>query len=421
MSPVAVTDAQLARLRHFILLDVATSLTAVVVMSLLNLVAIRNLWLLAATAMVLVAAVLIAMGLRPLARGDAEAGVMWVAVGNWAIAMSAAAIATFSWPVQQLAALLPVMVAAPYVSRNRFRVILLISIAVSVVAAALGLVQDFTGLTDDLADWVAPTILIMFTPFMSVLVALAGRSAAAALSDALDESLTAAELLRESRRRLVAAADSERRRIERDLHDGAQARLIGMSLQISLAREQCLTDTAAAQATLDAIRSEVRHAQDDMRALVRGLHPPVLTQRGLAPAIRAAIANTVNPYRDLVHDVGRHDAAVESAIYFCCLEALQNVAKHTPPETEVTVTLSLADSTLILVVADGGPGFVPVTRDGAGLVNMADRIGAAGGTFALDTRPGSGTRIEARVPARREAGRRDEAPLSANSRVSVEG
>lgn len=405
--------ARLVRLRQFIVLDIFSVVMAVVMMALLNLAVARSGWLLIATAMVLTSGLLMAMGLRALTQGSVEGAVAWVAVGNWSIAIAASFVATFSWPIQQLAALLPAVVAAPYLSRRQFRFVLVISVAVSVVAASLGLLQDFTGLSDDLADWIPPATLIAFAPFMSLLVAQAGIGAAETLRDALGQSLAAnvqlsrneailaeqADLLRESRSRIVAAGDRERRRIERDLHDGAQQRLVGLSLQISLAREQCLTEPEAAQATLDEIRAEVRRAQQDMRDLVRGVYPPVLTQHGLAPAIRAAIGELPNPLRGVVADVGRLDPDAEAALYFACREALQNVLKHTGPATVVTVDLARSADNVCLTVSDAGPGFDPEhVASGAGLVNMADRIGAASGSFRIDSLPTGGTQMVAAVP-----------------------
>ncbi|GJM37280.1 MAG: hypothetical protein DHS20C19_06470 [Acidimicrobiales bacterium] len=404
-------DARIGRLRQFIVLDVFAALTAVVMMTVINVVSARSGWLLVATGMVAVTALLMALGLRALNRGSVVAAITWVAVGNWSIAIGASAVATFSWPIQELAALLPAVVAVPYVSRRQFRLILVVSVAVSVAAAFVGLLQDVTGLTDDLADWIPPATLIAFTPLMSLLVAQAGVGAAETLRDALDRSLEAnarlseneatlaaqARLLRDSRSRIVAAGDSERRRIERDLHDGAQQRLVGLSLQISRAREQCVVDPAAAQATLDDIRREVRAAQQEMRDLVRGVYPPVLTQHGLAPAIRAIIDQVDNTHRSDVRDVGRLGPEVEAAIYFACLEALQNVMKHAGAEAVVSVNLRRADQVVSLVVADDGRGFdadgIPA---GNGLVNMADRVGAAGGTLTIESSDG-GTSVTAVV------------------------
>jgi signal transduction histidine kinase len=405
-------DARIGRLRQFILLDIFAAVAAVVVMTVINIAVARSLWLIVTTGMVAVTALLMALGLRALRSGAVVGAIAWVAVGNWSIAIGASAVATFSWPIQQLAALLPAVVAVPYVSRRQFRLILVISVAVSVAAAFVGLLQDFTGLSDDLADWIPPATLIAFTPLMSLLVAQAGVGAAETLRDALGRSLEANErlseneatlatqagLLRESRSRIVAAGDRERRRIERDLHDGAQQRLVGLSLQISRAREQCITDPVAAQATLDEIRAEVRRAQQDMRDLVRGVYPPVLTQHGLAPAIRAIIDQAPATHRSDVRNVGRLAPEAEAAMYFACLEALQNAMKHAGPGSVVSISLRRDGADVALVVEDDGPGFdVESAVTGTGLVNMADRMLAAGGSLVIDSSPSSGTRVEAAV------------------------
>lgn len=410
----APQPAQILRLRQFIRLDVMTTLVAAAVMSVVNLAAVRSVWLLIATAMVLAAGATMAAGLRPIASGDVASAVIWVAAGNWAIAIGASAIATFSWPIQQIAALLPAVLAVPYVSRRRFRVILVISVVVSVTAGGFGLLQDFTGLSGDLPGWVEPTVLIIFIPFMSLLVAQAGAGAAATLRDALDRSLEVntrlreseavlaeqAELLRDSRGRVVVAADRERRRIERDLHDGAQQHLVALGLRISLARTQLATDPDAAARTLEEMRADVRRTQQEIRALVRGLYPPVLTQHGLGAALRAAVGDLDRPFSDRIQEIGRHSPQIEAALYFCGLEAMQNVMKHTPADTVVMIELRRDDTELVLVVDDRGPGFDRKADDGLGLRNMADRVGAAGGTVDVRSAPGSGTRVEARLTAR---------------------
>jgi signal transduction histidine kinase len=372
-------------------------------------------WLLVAGAMAGSAAITMAMGLRPLKQGRAVAACWWLVAGNWGVALTTAAVATFAWPVQIMAAVLPVIISAPYVSRRQFRVMIIGAVIVGTSAAALGLLQDFSGLTESVPEWVTDAVLIIFAPFMAVLITQAGAQTAASLRDSLRLSVEAneglqvsqaqiasqAELLRLSRSRIVAAADHERRRIERDLHDGAQQRLVGLSLQISLTKELVSSDPAAARDTLDRIRDEVRHAQEEMRALVRGLYPPVLTQHGLGPALRAMVGQLENPLRADINDVPRMDPGREAAVYFLCLEAVQNVLKHAGSNAVISVSLCEEADDMILIVEDNGTGFdLTVDRTGAGIQNMEDRMGAAAGSIDIQSTPGIGTSVAARIPLR---------------------
>lgn len=401
------------RLRQFIVLDALISAIATVFVIGVYLWVERNGWLIVVALVAGAAATTMAMGLRPLRHGDSTAAVWWLVAGNWGVALTTASVATFAWPIQIMAAVLPVVLAVSHVSSRQFRWMIGGAIVVGTTAAALGLLQDFSGLTDSVPEWVTDIVLIVFAPFMAVLITVAGAQSAESMRDSLqlsvaaNESLRAserlleeqAEVLRSSRRRIVAAADRERRRIERDLHDGAQQRLVGLSLQLSLAREQATGDPAAAQETLDRIRDEVRHAQEEMRALVQGLYPPVLTQHGLAPALRSMLGHLDNPLRSEIDDIGRLDPDREAGLYFVGLEAVQNVMKHTGPTTGITIRLTEDDESIRLEVADDGPGFDPgVASDGIGLANMEDRVGAAGGDVRITSVPGEGTTITATVP-----------------------
>jgi signal transduction histidine kinase len=406
---------RLDRLRQFVVLDVVVSSLATAFTLAVYLWVESNVWLLVAGAMAGSAAITMAMGLRPLKQGRAVAACWWLVAGNWGVALTTAAVATFAWPVQIMAAVLPVIISAPYVSRRQFRVMIIGAVIVGTSAAALGLLQDFSGLTESVPEWVTDAVLIIFAPFMAVLITQAGAQTAASLRDSLRLSVEAneglqvsqaqiasqAELLRLSRSRIVAAADHERRRIERDLHDGAQQRLVGLSLQISLTKELVSSDPAAARDTLDRIRDEVRHAQEEMRALVRGLYPPVLTQHGLGPALRAMVGQLENPLRADINDVPRMDPGREAAVYFLCLEAVQNVLKHAGSNAVISVSLCEEADDMILIVEDNGTGFdLTVDRTGAGIQNMEDRMGAAAGSIDIQSTPGIGTSVAARIPLR---------------------
>jgi signal transduction histidine kinase len=206
--------------------------------------------------------------------------------------------------------------------------------------------------------------------------------------------------LQASRARLVSAADAERRRIERDLHDGAQQHLVALAVGLRLVRDGAeeAGNTADVE-LLDELDRGVRESIAALRDLAHGIYPPLLRDAGLPDALRAAAARSPQPVQ-VVEDgpVGRHPEPVEAALYFCCLEALQNAAKHAPG-SPVTVTLAHRGGTLAVAVADGGPGFDPhAVAPGAGRQNMADRLGAVGGSVRWDSTPGRGTTVTGSVP-----------------------
>jgi signal transduction histidine kinase len=209
------------------------------------------------------------------------------------------------------------------------------------------------------------------------------------------------DALRASMARLVEAGDAERRRIQRDLHDSAQQRLVALRVHLGLAAES-LGD-GAETAVVQQLGLEVDAALDELRNVAHGLYPPVLARRGVTDALRAAVRGGPVRVRIAEDGFGRQPAAVENTVYFCCLEALQNAAKHAGENATVDVRLASHDGEVHFSVMDDGPGFDPANVvEGAGLNNIADRVAAAGGTLHIDTTPGRGTRVEARLPVDRD-------------------
>ena len=204
--------------------------------------------------------------------------------------------------------------------------------------------------------------------------------------------------LRASRARILIAADDERRRIERDLHDGGQQRLVALRIRLELADEMLATSPARAREMLHRLGDDVEAALEELRALAAGVYPPMLEDRGLPAAIRAAALQSPVPSKISVDGGDRYPEDVETAAYFCCVEALQNVAKHASDATLVQISLH-RDGELRFEVRDDGPGFVPEEgRPGRGLVNMRDRMAAVGGELEVRSGPGEGTKVVGRVP-----------------------
>ena len=215
------------------------------------------------------------------------------------------------------------------------------------------------------------------------------------LTQRVDKSV---EELRESRARILAAADDERRRIERDLHDGGQQRLVALRIRLELAEESMEQDPARTRRMLHRLGDDIDAAIDDLRSLAADVYPSLLAARGLSDAIRTAALQSPLPVSVEVNGSDRYLEEVETAAYFCCLEALQNVAKHAPDAETVSVSLN-RNGDLRFEVRDDGPGFaMNGSNPGSGLVNMRDRIEAVGGELAIRSRPGAGTEIVGTIP-----------------------
>jgi signal transduction histidine kinase len=208
--------------------------------------------------------------------------------------------------------------------------------------------------------------------------------------------------LRSSRARIASNADRDRRRIERDLHDGAQQSLVALRIRLDLAGDLLRESPERAVQVLGELGVEVDGALEQVRSLARGVYPSLLADRGLREALCAAALRS--PVRTTVDTDGvgsrRYDPEVESAVYFCCLEAIQNAMKHAGGVKTITVALA-QQANLRFEVTDDGAGFNDKrVTSGSGLTSMRDRIAAVGGRLEVGTAPGSGTRVSGSVPVR---------------------
>jgi signal transduction histidine kinase len=204
--------------------------------------------------------------------------------------------------------------------------------------------------------------------------------------------------LQHSRERLITAQDSARRTLERNLHDGAQQNLIALKLKIALVKNLARTDPQRAQAALDDLTSETNEAIETLRELARGLYPPILAQEGLAAAIKAQAARLAIPVEVDAETLPRYAQETEASVYFCVLEALQNVAKHSGA-SKALVKLEQSDDRLIFSISDDGRGLDPAkARSGSGMQNMRDRVEVLGGELSVDAAPGKGTQVRGAIP-----------------------
>ena len=221
----------------------------------------------------------------------------------------------------------------------------------------------------------------------------------AALQDSLERLQQQADDLSASRVRIVVAADAERRRIERNLHDGAQQYLVALGVKVRLLQRMLDRDTAAARELCEELADDVERSIEALRTLARGIFPMLLARGGLGPALAEACRRAGVRARLQVASLPRQSAEIEAAVYFCCVEALQNAARHAGPRAEATVHVWLEDGALRFEVADDGVGFADGLEDrGAGLTNMSDRLGALGGSLQVVSAPGAGTRVRGTVP-----------------------
>jgi signal transduction histidine kinase len=224
------------------------------------------------------------------------------------------------------------------------------------------------------------------------------------LDSALQASLEALQQtnleLEQSRLRIVSAGDAERRRLERNLHDGAQQHLVAMAVKLRLAEELVEDDPGEATKVIEELRDNLKDAIAELRALAHGIFPPLLSSGGLREALPAAAGRSALYTSVETDGVGRYTPEIESTVYFCCLEAMQNAGKHAGDDAEIVIVVSEIGNVLTFDVSDDGAGFTPGPLDagGHGFVNMADRLGAVHGHLTVRSAPGAGTSIHGEIP-----------------------
>jgi signal transduction histidine kinase len=240
-------------------------------------------------------------------------------------------------------------------------------------------------------------ILLVGIPGLSALARLYGWLAAQLLGSNADPELTAqVHELEDARSRIIAAADAERRRIERDLHDGAQQRLVALALNLRMAEQRAESGDPRAAELVRQAGEEAQLALKELRDLARGIHPAILTNRGLPSALEDLASRATVPVEVVAAPSERLPDAVEAAAYFVVSECLANIGKHAEA-TSATVAVSTDDGHLKVIVADDGVGGASL-GDGSGIQGLADRVGALSGTLAVESPPGEGTRVIASIP-----------------------
>ena len=198
---------------------------------------------------------------------------------------------------------------------------------------------------------------------------------------------------------MVAAQDEERRRLERNIHDGAQQQLVALSVKVRLAQALLERDPAKADQMLSELQTDSQQALEDLRDLARGIYPPLLADKGLAAALEAQARKSPVPSTVDADGLGRYAQDIEAAAYFSCLEAMQNVSKYAEAGA-VSIRLRHDDGHLMFEIADDGKGFDPTaTGYGTGLQGIADRLAVLDGALMVTSAPGVGTTITGSLPA----------------------
>jgi signal transduction histidine kinase len=216
------------------------------------------------------------------------------------------------------------------------------------------------------------------------------------LTEALRQRL---EDLQAAQRRLVTAQDEERRRLERNIHDGAQQQLVALSVKVRLAQAMLERDPAKADQMLGELQGDSQQALEDLRDLARGIYPPLLADKGLAAALEAQARKSPVPATVEADGLERYGQDVEAAAYFSCLEAMQNISKYAEASS-ISIRLRHDDGHLVFSIADDGRGFDPTTTGyGTGLQGIADRLAVLDGAFEVTSAPGAGTTITGSLPA----------------------
>lgn len=291
-------------------------------------------------------------------------------------------------PLTVLLTMVPLLVGYPYLGRRWIVALAVVAVVGSASVAALAEWRRMDQVDD--AWWVNAIVIAASLPAGVAVVVFLVR-------DAYNRLVAQSAELVESRTRIVEVADAARRSIERDLHDGAQQRLLAMSVTIERTRKELLAGRPeGAAALLGQLAADNREVLLELRELARGIYPPLLTERGLVAALQSAARRAPVPVTLDIAELERPSQQVEAAAYFCILEALTNAAKHAGA-SEVLVTVR-GRPHLSFSVTDDGAGFDPARVQVGGLLGMEARLAAAGGTLALETAPGRGTTVRGEFP-----------------------
>jgi signal transduction histidine kinase len=314
----------------------------------------RSLWLLGIVAVCAGQCVVLGVALRLARRSRYQQSITLVCIGNWASVLLITYIASALLPVMVLVALVPVVFAEPYIRWQRGLAFTAIAAGCVLALGALARFHSISPLAGQVPRLIETAFIVAALPINALQLLVVVWNNAAALRTSEARLAEHAAELAASRTRLITAADEERRRLERDLHDGAQQHLASLAVIIQLARA---AEHDRYQPLLTEAFSLLETAIAEIRRLAHGIYPPLLVSGGLAQAVPAVAARSALPVRLNLQSLGRYPTPIEAALYFCCSEALQNATKHGGPGTTVTITAHADDRTLSLATpaADSTP------------------------------------------------------------------
>ncbi|OBF87650.1 two-component sensor histidine kinase, partial [Mycobacterium sp. 852002-51163_SCH5372311] len=317
---------------------------------------LRSSWFLAIAGISTAQSAVLVVALRLARRRRYQQSITLVCIGNWVAVLLITFVAPVLLPVMVLAALIPVVFAEPYIRRRRGLAFTMITAGCVLALAAIARFQNVAHSAVQAPRWIETAFIVSAMPVNALLILVIVWNNANALRTSEKLLAERAAQLEASRARLITAADEERRRLERDLHDGAQQHLVALAVLIQLARtagpDRYQPLLAEASGLVDTAIAEIRR-------LAHGLYPPLLVSGGLAAALPAVAAHAPIPVQLNLQGLGRYEASTEAALYFCCSEALQNATKHGGEGTTVTITADSDDRTLTLTISDTGQGFDP--------------------------------------------------------------
>lgn len=325
-------------------------------------------------------------------------------VGNWMMALVVSIVVPFLWPAMTLVVLMPVVLATPYLGRGQLLFTIICSAIFTGLVSLVGMLDRdwlvLTGVSHDLEIIIVTGIVVALVVPIGTIVWQNNRLQQLNLVEVIDLNtrlLRAQEDLAASRRRVLEAGDIERRRIERDLHDGAQQRLLALGVRLRLLEQQT-QDQPELNRSIEALIGELDAGVEEVRELARGIYPPMLEAWGLPEALSAVALRSTIPVHVTFEDIGRLSRPTETALYFTAIEALTNAAKHAQ-NSSARLSLVRIGGTVVLTVVDDGPGFLVEQTFGTnGVGKLGDRIGAVGGTLEVTSEPGVGTSLTAVVP-----------------------
>lgn len=403
MALAAIHDEAIVQFRRQLVMDQRSAWVAGG--AILVLAALFQSWWGIALGLVIVVMTLVRVpAFAALRHGDLIVALRWAAAGAWGVSIGVVAIAPDAFPIMVLNLIGPLITTAIYLGAHELRKMTAAAIFVSVITALLGFRSEGTGVDEVLPEWLFQVVLILYLAahviVTAALVIDANRVRLATLERALESNvqLTAADTeLRGSRARVVAAGDEERVRIERNIHDGAQQRLVSLAVQLKLASQLHRGGKPATPELLDALHDQTREAIGELRELARGIYPSILAERGLADALRSLARNTTNDAR-VECDAGLElTPDVAAAVYFICAEALQNVAKHAG-DASVLVSVVRSQAGLDVTITDDGDGFdTTSSATSRGMLNMADRAGALGGSLEVTSNREVGSSVHVHI------------------------